>query len=148
MRIRFQKYYPLNSRVGRIVTSILLVFSILICAAALSHSREFDRRVDSGELVELQATVQEIIVTGKGKDRRHEVRVCYSFGGRDYENVPLSWYTSEMEEGQPTTIYVSPDAPDVPDTDSSRLFRIVFYVFPPAALLCFAIAWIPRKKKE
>lgn len=140
--------YPMNSPVGRIVSAILLVFAILLCAAGLAYSGEFDRKVDSGALVEVQATVQSITVTGKGEDRCHEVRVCYSFGGRDYENVPLSWYTSEMEEGQPTTIYVSPDAPDVPDTNSARLFRFVFYVFPAVALLCFAIAWFPRKKKE
>lgn len=147
MGVRFHTHYPMNSPVGRIAASILLIVSIVLCLAGLSHSREFDRRVEAGELVPVQATVQEITVTGKGEDRRHHVRVCYSFEGRDYENIPLRWYTSAMEEGQPTTVYISPDAPDVPDTDSARLFRIVFYVFPPAALLCFVIAWSPRKKE-
>lgn len=146
MRILFQKYYPMNSPVGRIAASILLVVSIVLCLAGLSYSGEFDRKVASGELVPVRATVQEITVTGKGEDRSYDVYVRYSFDGRDYENIPLSWYTSKMEEGQPTDIYVSPDAPDVPDTNLAQLFRIVFYVFPAVSLLVFAIAWFPRKK--
>ena len=137
---------PLNSSEGRKISTVILVLSILFALFGLYRSAEFDRRVEAGELVELQATIQSITVTCKGEDRKFDVRVCYSFCGTRYDNVKLSWYSSEMKESPSTTIYVSPADPDVPVTDSVRLFRIAFYSFPAVALLCFTLARLPRKR--
>lgn len=148
MSIHFEKRYPLNSRVGRIAASVFLIVSILIGLFSLSKSREFDRQLAAGELVELQATVQEITVTGKGKDAEYDVWASYTYDGKAYENVHLNWYSSEMEEGQPTTIYVSPDAPETPCSDPADFLRLAVPPFLGVSALCFAIAWIPRKKQE
>lgn len=145
MGIHFVKRYPLNSRLGRIVTAVFLIVTLLIGLFGLSRSREFDRRMEAGELAELQATVERITITGKGEDRDYDVRVSYTFGGTDYENIELSWYTSEMEEGAPTVIYISPDTPGKPCSDPSDFFRLLVPPFLGAAALCFLLAWIPRK---
>lgn len=138
---------PLNSPAGRKITAVILVISLLLSLFVLSRSREFDRRVEAGELVPVQAMVEQIRITGRGEDREYDVWASYTYDGTNYENVELSWYTSEMEEGQPTTIYISPAAPDEPLTNSSSIFGYVVAVFFGCTLLCFAIAWFPRKKE-
>ena len=114
MRIGFtySKRYPIQSRQGRIISTIMLIAGLLFCIFGLYKSSQYARQED--RLVSVTARIERIEVTGRGDRTRHDVYVSYTHEGKEYRDIHLNWYTSSMKEGKTLTLKVDPSDPAVP----------------------------------
>ena len=62
--------------------------------------------------VEVSGTITNITTrVDSDGDTHHTVLVSYSYGGRDFDNVHLSFYSSSMYEGKEIPLLVDPGNP-------------------------------------
>lgn len=114
MKIRFgyTKYYPIQSPMGRMISGVFLVLGLLVCLYSVFLFWKHGQVKD--QLVQVDAVIERIDIRGAGEDREHAVYVSYSYGGRTYDSIRLSWYSSDMEEGDRLVLTIHPDAPGEP----------------------------------
>ena len=136
--------HPLRSEVGRFSSRVMLGISLLLLLFCLPGLQEEYQLRD--EIVELEAVIDRIEKTGTGEDARHTVYVSYEFQGERYLRIPLTYWSSDMEEGDVLTIRLHPDAPGEPRDDflgfalGSSLAAVAV-----SALLC-TISMLPKKE--
>jgi hypothetical protein len=124
----------------------MVVISLLPILLGTFETARFQRI--KPELIQVEAVIQRIDVTKKGDDTHHQVYVSYEYRGEVYEQVPLNWWSSTMEEAETVTFYVHPDAPTDPLDDSYG--HILLASGALVALISGILCWyahMPKKVK-
>lgn len=76
--------------------------------------------------VEVTGTITEITSRRDSDgDVHHTTRVSYSYNGRDFDNVPLGYYNSNMYEGKDILLLVDPENPGHMTSKSGDTFTYI-----------------------
>ena len=112
IRVRYRSWAPIQSPFGRMISGFVLVFGLLICLYGAFRCWAYSQVED--ELVSVDAVIDRIDIQGRGDNREHRVYVSYTYQGTAYEDIPLSWYSSDMYEGAHIPLNIHPNAPSEP----------------------------------
>lgn len=74
-------------------------------------------------------------------DTRHSTYVSYSYGGRDYSDIPLGYYNSRMHVGKDIPLLVDPAAPEHIASKSGDTFGYVMLL--SMGLLFLLVGLVP-----
>lgn len=82
---------------------VLLLIGIIVLVASIRFKQN---------AVEVPGVIAQIeVYRGTDDESEHQVYVTYEYGGRLYENVPISTYSGNMYEGKKITLYCDADNP-------------------------------------
>ena len=105
-----------------------LIFALVGCAVFIggfifmSKSLQFRKTA-----VEITGTITRITSHyDSDGDAHHSVQVSYSYNGRDFDNVALGFYSSNMYEGKDIILLVDPENPAHMSSKSGDTFNYVF----------------------
>lgn len=115
--------YAPDSPEGQRILRILTVIGVCTLLIGIVLNLAYFRIAD--ELVEVEAVITKI--RDIGDDRR--VYVTYTCNDVRYENVPLSYSSSGMREGNKLTIRIHPGEPDDPVSNGGPIFLFIGIIF-------------------
>lgn len=72
-------------------------------------------------------------------DVHHRAYVSYTYNGREYDNVRLSFYSSNMYEGKSITLYCDPNDPGRVVAKEGNLFACITLLFMGIIFSCVGI---------
>lgn len=106
-----------------IVFTVLGIIFLMIPVGVTINQSNYDEKYDA-----VQAIITDIETYRSGDDTHHTTYVSYEYGGKSYNNVSLSFYSSDMYEGQRYTIYLDPSDPASPKAKMGGAVVLVFAI--------------------
>lgn len=86
-------------------------------------------RNEKARSVETEAVITTIGVHRSGDDTTHDVYISYVYEGREYDNVRLSFYSSDMYEGKTIIVYIDPENPRHAMSKGEDIFMLIVFGF-------------------
>lgn len=121
------------SGIFMIVGVALLIGGIL----SMTFSRHFRESAE-----EIAAVITDIrSYRNSDGEERHSVYVEYTYGGRRYEDIKLSYYSSSMREGDTITLLCDPDNPE--HVEAGAGLTLLYVILTSMGILFVVISVFP-----
>ena len=117
------------------VTAFLGIGLLLIVVGVITESIQ-SKRIEESQPVDAVITRIEY---GRGKDDSTRVQVGFVYEG-DYQRVWLNFYSSNMRQGDPITVYYNPLTPDRVYVDNH--FLIILFLALGGVFVLIGLVWL------
>lgn len=129
--MKSNKFIKVLYGIFAVVGIILLISSVIVFI--------FNQRFIS-EAQEISGVIETIeAYRSSDGDINHRVYVSYVYGGKQYNNVRVSFYSSNMYEGKEITLYCDPENPGKVMVKGSGLFATIMFVAMGIIFTCIGV---------
>lgn len=127
-----------NDKLIKVINGIFAVIGIILLISSVIVFIYNQRFISEAE--EISGIVERIeAYRNSDGDINHRVYVSYAYGGKQYDNVRVNFYSSNMYEGKEITLYCDPENPGKVIVKGSDLFAVIILAAMGIIFTCIGV---------